>query len=83
MSQNAKTQQTAELFPLWSPMRKVAAVDCIDHDLTDQTASVIRLCYREGMSYKDTAEELGISISAVNKQIVKRMRTLREKLKGK
>lgn len=60
-----------------------AAVDCIDHDLTDQTASVIRLCYREGMSYKDTAEELGISISAVNKHIVKGLRTLREKLKGK
>ena len=30
-----------------------AAVDSIDHDLTDQTASVIRLCYREGMSYSD------------------------------
>lgn len=60
-----------------------AAVDCIDNDLTNQTASVIRLCYREGMSYKDTAEELGISISAVNKHIVKGLRTLREKLKGK
>ncbi|MBK1765008.1 MAG: helix-turn-helix domain-containing protein, partial [Escherichia coli] len=46
-------------------------------------ASVIRLCYREGMSYKDTAEELGISVSAVNKHIVKGLRTLREKLKGK
>ena len=33
--------------------------------------------------YKDTAEELGISISAVNKHIVKGLRTLREKLKGK
>ena len=31
----------------------------------------------------DTAEELGISISAVNKHIVKGLRTLREKLKGK
>ena len=60
-----------------------ATVDCIDNDLTNQTASVIRLCYREGMSYKDTAEELGISISAVNKHIVKGLRTLREKLKGK
>ena len=46
-------------------------------------AAVIRLCYREGMSYKDTAEELGISVSAVNKHIVKGLRTLREKLKGK
>ena len=26
MSQNAETQQTAKSFPLWSPMRKVAAV---------------------------------------------------------
>ena len=33
--------------------RWLAAVDCIDHDLTYQTASVIRLCYREGMSYSD------------------------------
>ena len=28
-------------------------MDCIDHDQTDQAASVIRLCYREGMSYSD------------------------------
>ena len=33
--------------------RWLAAVDCIDHDQTDQAASVIRLCYREGMSYSD------------------------------
>lgn len=58
-----------------------ATVHCIDQDLTPQTASVIRLCYGEQMSYKETAEELGISISAVNKHIVKGLRTLREKLK--
>ena len=29
MSQNAETQQTAMLFPLWSPMRKVAAVAAV------------------------------------------------------
>ena len=34
-----------------------AAVDCIDHDLTDQTASVIRLCYREGMSHQRLGSE--------------------------
>ncbi len=58
-----------------------ATMDCIDHDLTPQTASVIRLCFGEGMSYRDTAEELGISISAVNKHIVKGLRMLRNKLK--
>ena len=34
-------------------------------------------------SEQDTAEEPGISVSAVNKHIVKGLRTLREKLKGK
>lgn len=29
MSQNAETQQTAKLFPLWSPMRKVAAIAAV------------------------------------------------------
>ena len=29
MSQNAETQQNAKLFPLWSPMRKVAAVAAV------------------------------------------------------
>ena len=29
MSQNAETQQTAKLFPFWSPMRKVAAVAAV------------------------------------------------------
>lgn len=75
---NLTEEEPSRLEERWQ-----AAVDCIDHDLTDQTASVIRLCYREGMSYKDTAEVLGISVSAVNKHIVKGLRTLREKLKGK
>jgi len=59
-----------------------ATVDCIDHDLSPQTASIIRMCYGDSCSYRETAEELGISISAVNKHIVKGLRTLREKLKG-
>lgn len=29
MNQNAETQKTAKLFPLWSPMRKVAAVAAV------------------------------------------------------
>lgn len=58
-----------------------ATMDCIDHDLSHQTAAVIRMCYGEGCSYRETSEELGISISAVNKHIVKGLRTLREKLK--
>lgn len=71
-----EVEQDAQLEERWQ-----ATVHCIDHDLTPQTASVIRLCFGEQMSYKETAEELGISISAVNKHIVKGLRTLRDKLK--
>lgn len=58
-----------------------AAMDCIEHDMTPQTASVVRMCYRDGCSYREVAEELGISVSAVNKHIVKGLRTLRKRLK--
>lgn len=68
--------------PVGMEKRWQATVDCIDHDLSHQTASAIKMCYGEGCSYRETAEELGISISAVNKHIVKGLRTLREKLKG-
>lgn len=75
--ESSPQEDTNQLERRWQ-----ATVDCIDHDLSPQTASVIRMCYEDGCSYRETAEELGISISAVNKHIVKGLRTLREKLKG-
>lgn len=76
-SMQAMNENPTRLEERWQ-----AILDCIAHDLTPQTASVIRMCYGEGCSYRETAEELGISVSAVNKHIVKGLRTLREKLKG-
>ncbi len=76
-SMQAMNENATRLEERWQ-----ATLDCIAHDLTPQTASVIRMCYRDGCSYRETAEELGISVSAVNKHIVKGLRTLREKLKG-
>lgn len=76
-SMQAMNENATRLEERWQ-----ATLDCIEHDLTPQTASVIRMCYGDGCSYRETAEELGISISAVNKHIVKGLRTLREKLKG-
>lgn len=75
--ESIRQEETVGMEKRWQ-----ATVDCIDHDLSHQTASVIKMCYGEGCSYRETAEELGISISAVNKHIVKGLRTLREKLKG-
>lgn len=53
----------------------------IDEHLSSQTARILRLCYEEDKSYKEVAEELNISVSAVNKHIVQGLKTLRKKFK--
>ena len=77
LSDEVMDEEPSRLEERWQ-----ATVDCIAHDLSPQTASIIRMCYGDGCSYRETAEELGISISAVNKHIVKGLRMLREKLKA-
>ncbi|MCH4148635.1 MAG: sigma-70 family RNA polymerase sigma factor [Prevotella sp.] len=54
----------------------------IDEHLSPQTARILRLCYDEEKSYKEVAEELEISVSAVNKHIVQGLKELRKKFKN-
>ena len=49
--------------------------------MTPQKRAILRLRYREELSYKETAEQLGISVSAVNKHIVQALHFLREYFK--
>lgn len=49
--------------------------------LTPQKRAILRLRYREELSYKETAERLGISVSTVNKHIVQALHSLREYFK--
>lgn len=49
--------------------------------LTQREQEVLEKIYREGLSYKDTAECLGVSTAAVNKHIVNALRKLRTHLK--
>lgn len=51
----------------------------VETELTPQTQRVLRMCYDEKKSYKQVAEELDISIQAVNKHISQALRKLREK----
>lgn len=51
----------------------------VETELTPQTQRILRMCYDEKMSYKLVAEELNISIQAVNKHISQALRKLREK----
>lgn len=48
--------------------------------LTPQTQKILKLCYFRGMKYREVAEELDISISAVRKHIVQALKALRATL---
>ena len=60
-----------------------AIEDYIDHRLTTQTGRIIRMHYDEEQSYKEISQQLGISLSAVNKHIVQGLRKLRQTFKTK
>lgn len=51
----------------------------VETELTPQTRRILRMCYDEKKSYRQVAEELDISIQAVNKHISQALRKLRER----
>ncbi len=51
----------------------------VETELTPQTHRILQMCYHDKKSYKQVAEELNISIQAVNKHISQALRKLREK----
>lgn len=51
--------------------------------LTPQTQKILKLCYFRQMKYREVAEELDISVSAVRKHIVQALKALRSSLKNK
>lgn len=53
----------------------------IQHLLTSRERQVVDKIYSEGLSYKDTAESLGVSVAAVNKNIVGALKKLRSHFK--
>ena len=55
----------------------------VEERLTPQTGRIIKMHYNEERSYKDISNELGISLSAVNKHIVQGLRKLRSTFKNR
>lgn len=53
----------------------------MESELTPQTQAVMRLCFLQRLTYKGAAEELGISVAAVNKHIVQGLQKLRKHFK--
>lgn len=57
-------------------------VSAIRRLLTPREQQVVDKIYSEGLSYKDTAENLRISVAAVNKYIVSALKKLRNHFKS-
>lgn len=60
--------------------RRIQAMYRNIETLTPQTQKILKLCYFQNKKYREAAEELGISISAVRKHIVQALKVLRAAL---
>lgn len=60
--------------------RRIQAMYRNIETLTPQTKKILKLCYFQNKKYREVAEELGISISAVRKHIVQALKALRAAL---
>ena len=61
--------------------RNEEVMTAMDMLLTSRERQVVDCIYSEGMSYKDTAESLRVSVAAVNKNIVGALKKLRAHFK--
>ena len=51
-----------------------SAIECL---LTSREQQVVEKIYSDGLSYKDAADSLGVTVAAINKNIVRALRKLR------
>lgn len=60
--------------------QRIEAMYHVIEKMTPQTQKILKSCYFMGMKYREVAEELGISTSAVRKHIVQALKLLRSSL---
>ena len=78
IARKSRDERLRRLYPLEQSYTQIPE-EAIENDLTPQAGRILYLRYGEGKSYRETAEILGISISAVNKHVVKALKKLRTK----
>ncbi len=82
---NAKALYEATLADVKSNYREHEALlqkaKTIARSLPEPTCTILRLCYYEHLTYREVAQQLGISPDTVKKHISKALRTLREAMK--
>lgn len=61
--------------------QKIADIRAAVEKLQEPGKTILKCCYFKRLSYKETSEELNISITMVHKHMLKVFKTLREMLK--
>lgn len=89
ISRKSTIEKVRELYPIEQSVNEVYDFDYdrkllqvmqfLDSELTPTARQVVRLVFERGVSYKDAAEQLDVSVAAINKHVVKSLRLLREK----
>lgn len=62
---------------------KIKAIMDSLEELTPRTQQIVRLCYVERKKYREVAQELNISESAVKKHIMQALSYMRQKFRGR
>lgn len=65
----------------WEHEVLLQKAEAIARSLPEPTCTVLRMCYWEKKTYREVAEQLGISPDTVKKHISKALRMLREEIK--
>ena len=65
----------------WEHEALLQKAEAIARSLPEPTCTILRLCYWEKKTYREVAEQLGISPDTVKKHISKALRTLRETMR--
>lgn len=73
--------QPEEFDPEDFQQRNVEVLDAMDRLLTFREREVVDKIYMEGKSYKETAATLGVTVAAINKNVVGALKKLRTHFK--
>ncbi len=64
----------------WEHEALLQKAEAVARSLPEPTCTILRLCYWEKKTYREVAEQLGISPDTVKKHISKALRMLREQM---
>ena len=89
VSRKSTIEKVRELYPIEQSVNEAYDYDYdrkllqvmqfLDTELTPTARQVVKLVFEKEMSYKEAAEQMAVSVAAINKHVVKSLRLLRKK----